>query len=175
MDELPPNEPHPQQRQDPQYDKWDKIATAIEKALEKVAAARTPTPAQQHLLPPDIPADPHFNWSALKFPSNTNFPVPCEGQVQLHLKVIATKLATMNWRDQHEAKFVLAMGASWPNLDDEGRSVVWQRIYIYALVAQYGWPTAIKVAALSGSDPYVPPGLVPIPARAGRRRYRQPQ
>lgn len=47
----------------------------------------------------------------------------------------------MTARDQHDARF--AMAADWPDLDDEGRHLVFQRLNLYAIVASYGWSTAI--------------------------------
>lgn len=53
----------------------------------------------------------------------------------------------MSARDQHEARFVLKMAADWPDLEDDIKLIVWQRVYTFALVARWGWATAIEVAA----------------------------
>lgn len=44
----------------------------------------------------------------------------------------------MSARDQQEAKFVLKMATDWLVLDDDLKFAIWQRVYIFALVAHYG-------------------------------------
>lgn len=69
------------------------------------------------------------------------------------------------------------MTADWPTLDEEGKSVICQRLYPYALVAAYGWPTAIAATNAVGGDAVpLPPGITPIVqgARRGRQRQQQP-
>lgn len=57
---------------------------------------------------------------------------------------LLARLPTLARRDQKEATFVLNMTADWPTLDEEGKTVIYQRLYLYAsFVAPYGWPTAI--------------------------------
>lgn len=76
---------------------------------------------------------------------------------------LLARLPTMAGRDQKEATFVLNMTADWPTLDDEGKAVIYQRLYLYALVAAYGWPTAIAATNAVGGDAVpLPPGITPI-------------
>lgn len=100
-------------------------------------------------------------------PSETNFPVPCDGQVAKHLQLIVTGLVAMSAQNQHEAKFVLKKAADWPDLEEDLRFEIWQRDYTFALVARYNWATAIHFAAASGGGP---PHPAPAPARGRRRR-----
>lgn len=83
----------------------------------------------------------------------------------------------MAGRDQKEATFVLNMTADWPGLDEYGKAVVYQRLYLYALVAAYGWPTAIAATNAVGGDAIpLPPGITPIVQGARRgRQQQQPQ
>lgn len=84
------------------------------------------------------------------------------------------RLPTLAGRDQKEATFVLNMTADWPGLDADGRNVVYQRLY--ALVAAYGWPTAIAATNAVGGDAVpLPPGITPIIQRGRRGRQQQPQ
>lgn len=71
----------------------------------------------------------------------------------------------MTARDQHDTRFALAMAADWPDLDNEGRHLVFQRLNLYAIVASYGWPTAIASStAVSAAPPHLllPPVVVLI-------------
>lgn len=56
---------------------------------------------------------------------------------------LLTRLPTMAAKDQHDARFVLAVVSDWPDLDDEMRNIVLQRLNLYTTVAKYAWPTAI--------------------------------
>lgn len=70
------------------------------------------------------------------------------------------------------------MTADWPTLDEEGKSVIYQRLYLYALAAAYGWPTAIAATNAVGGDAVpLPPGITPIVqgARRGRQQVQQQQ
>lgn len=69
------------------------------------------------------------------------------------------------------------MTADWPGLDEEGKSVIYQRLYLYALVAAYDWPTAIAATnAVGGEAVPLPPGITPIVQGARRsRQHQQPQ
>lgn len=40
----------------------------------------------------------------------------------------------MTARDQHDARFALAMATDWPDLGDEGRHLVFQRLNLYGFV-----------------------------------------
>lgn len=136
--------------------------------------------SQQHQAPqaplPDVPEDPAFDWDRLRLPSTTSFPVPCTGRVQRMAAELHARLPTLAGRDQREATFVLNMTADWPGLDTDGRNVVYQRLYLYALVAAYGWPTAIAATTAVGGDAVpLPPGITPIIQGARRGRQQQPQ
>lgn len=126
----------------------------------------------------DVPDDPNFDWNRLRLPSTTSFPVPCTGRVQRMAGELLARLPTMAGRDQKEATFVLSMTADWPTLDDEGKAVVYQRLYLYALVAAYGWPTAIAATNAVGGDAVpLPPGITTIVQgpRRGRQQVQQVQ
>lgn len=101
----------------------------------------------------------------------TSFPVPCcVERVQHMTSELLARLPTLAGRGQKEATIVLNMTADWPGLDDEGRNIVYQRLYLYALVASYGWPTAIVATNAVGGDAVpLPPGMTTITAaRRGR-------
>lgn len=55
---------------------------------------------------------------------------------------LQARLPTMAARDQHDARFLLAVVSDWPYLDDEIRNITFQRLNLYTIVAAYGWPTA---------------------------------
>lgn len=90
----------------------------------------------------DVPEDPNFNWTLQKLPAETKFPVPCTGVVQRIAADLLARLPTMAARDQHDARFELAVMSDWPDLDDEIRIITFQRLNLYTIVAAYGWPTA---------------------------------
>lgn len=105
----------------------------------------------------------------------TSFPVPCVERVQHMASELLARLPTLAGRDQKEATIVLNMTADWPGLDDEGRNIVYQRLYLYALVAAYSWPTAIAATNAGGVDAVpLPPGMTTITAaRRGRSQQRR--
>lgn len=85
-------------------------------------------------------------------------------------------LPTLAGRGQKEATFVLNMTADWPTLDEEGKFVIYERLYLYAVVAAYGWPTAIATTNAVGGDTVpLPPGITPKVqgARRGRQQVQQ--
>lgn len=89
---------------------------------------------------------------------------------------LLARLPTLAGRDEKEATFVLNMTADWPTLDEEGKSDIYQRLYLYALVAACGWPTAIAATNAVGGDAVsLPPGITPIVqgARRGRQQTQQ--
>lgn len=125
--------------------------------------------------PPQVPQadvleDPAYDGHRLRLPITTSFPVPCTGRVQCMTFEVLARLPTLACRDQKKANFVLNMTADLPTLDDEGKSIVYQRLYLYALVAAYGWPKAIAATnAVAGDAVPLPPGMTPITAaRRGR-------
>lgn len=91
----------------------------------------------------DVPKDPNLNWTLQKLPAETKFPVPCTVVVQRIAADLLARLPTMAARDQHDARFVLAVVSDWPNLDDEMRNITFQRLNLYTIVAAYSWPTAL--------------------------------
>lgn len=99
----------------------------------------------------------------LELPAETLFPVPCPGPVQRIAADLLIRLPTMTARDQHDARFVLAMAADWPDLVDEARHIFFQRLNLYAIVASYGWPTAIASSTAVSAAPanlILPPVVV---------------
>lgn len=64
--------------------------------------------------------------------------------------------------------------ADWPDMDDELRTRVFQRLNVYAIVATHGWPTAIAATAASHNDLQclLPPGVQPV---AQQRQQQQRQ
>lgn len=89
--------------------------------------------AQQHppqVPQPDVPEDPAYDWDTLRLPMATSFPVPCTGRVHRMASELLARLPTLAGRDQKEATSVLNMTADWLGLDDEGKSIVFQRLYL---------------------------------------------
>lgn len=92
-----------------------------------------------------------------------NFSVPCPGPVQRIAADLPIRLPTMTARDQYDARFALTMAADWPDLDDEGRHLFFQRLNLYAIVASNGWPTAIASSTAVSAAPanlLLPPVVV---------------
>lgn len=112
----------------------------------------------------DQPEDPNLNWNALRVTTTTNFPVPSTGAAQRMASSLLSKLGSLQGRDNHDARFVLQMTSLWPDMDEDDRKFVFQRLNLYAIVASFGWPTAIDACNASSStttDCYLPPGVVP--------------
>lgn len=63
--------------------------------------------------------DPNFNWNLLRLATETKFIVPCTGVVQQIAADLLAGLPTMAARDQHDARFVLAVVLDWQDLDEE--------------------------------------------------------
>lgn len=78
----------------------------------------------------DVLEDPNFNWTQQKLPAEAKFPVPCTGVVQRIAADLLALLPTMAARDQHDARFVLAVVSDWPDLD-EMRNITFQRLNLY--------------------------------------------
>lgn len=102
----------------------------------------------------DVAEDPKFNWDGLRSPLDTTFPLPSTGVVQRVAAGLFAKLQSggITGRDQHEARFVLDILADWPDLEDDLRTRVFQRLNLYAIVAAHGWLTAIAASAASTSN-----------------------
>lgn len=123
--------------------------------------------------------DPNFNWNGLRVPTTTNFPVPNTGAVQRMASSLLSKLHTLQGRDNHDARFVLQMTSLWPDMDEEDRKFVFQRLNLYAIVASFGWPTAIEAcnaSSATAADCYLPPGVVPnLPNQRRNRNFPRQQ
>lgn len=168
----------PQRRGRPRPPDVEDALTQIVVTLQNLQRQQQDLARQQAPQAPnqDVPDDPNFDWNRLRLPSTTSFPVPCTGRVQRMANELLARLPAMAGRDQKEATFVLNMTADWPTLDEEGKSVIYQRLYLYALVAAYGWPTAIAATNAVGGDAVpLPPGITPIVrgARRGRQQVQQ--
>lgn len=92
--------------------------------MRREVTANQPQQAQQA----DVPADQNFNWNLLKLPAKTKFPVPCTGIVQRITADLLARLPYLAARDQHDARFVLAVVSNWEYLDDEMRNITFQRL-----------------------------------------------
>lgn len=137
--------------------------------------ARQALPAAPAVNQAKPPADPNFNWSRLVLPPETNFQVPGEGQVQRMASSLFARVPTMTGRDQHEARFVLQVISLWPELHDDERVWVFQRLNVYCIVAALGWPAATAACAstTATTDFVLPPGVVLPPAQEPQRRNRR--
>lgn len=135
--------------------------------MERLVTER-PAPAVAN----DVTEDPAFNWEALRSPLDTTFPLPSTGVVQRVAAGLFAKLQSgaITGRDQHEARFVLDVLADWPDLEDDLRTRIFQRLNLYAIVAAHGWPTAIA-ASTSNLVCVLPPGVTPVQ----QQRQQQPQ
>lgn len=137
------------------------------------AAAVAPAPAEEHA------PDPNFNWNFLRTPAETWFPVPGLGSVQRIAADLLARLPTMAARDQHDARFVLAVVSDWPDLDNQMKELVFQQLNLYAIVANYGWPTAIQASTVVSAAPpnlLLPPGMLPVQrTQQPRREQQQPR
>lgn len=144
----------------------------VQRNQQRVAAAQPPGA-------PEYPADPNFNWTLLRTLAETRFPMPGLGSVQHIAADLLSWLPTMAASDQHDASFVLAMASDWPDLDDDMRNLVFQRLNLYAIVANYGWPTAIQASAAVSAAPsllLLPPGVQPVRRdNRGQDQRAQPQ
>lgn len=85
-------------------------------------------------LPIDTPEDPKYNWDVLRALADTSFPVPPTWTVQRMASTLLSKLSTLQGRDNHDAKFALQMTSMWPDLSDEDKKCVFQRLNIYSIV-----------------------------------------
>lgn len=126
--------------------------------MRREVAANQPQQAQQA----EVPENPNFNWNFLKLSAECKLPVPCTGIVQRIAANLLARLPSLAARDQHDARFVLAVVSDWKDLDDEMRNITFQRLNIYTIFATYEWPTTIAsstdVQALP-SNYLLPPGV----------------
>lgn len=146
--------------------------TRLTQTVERMAAIQQ-QPAQPVA---DVVEDPDFNWHALRSPLEATFPLPNTGVVQRIAAGLFSKLQAglLTGRDQHEARLVLYMMSDWEDMDNELRTLVFQRLNVYAIVATHGWPTAIAAIAASTNSTqcFLPPEVQPVAQQA---RQQQPQ
>lgn len=168
----------PRQQPPPERDPPD-IQDVLTQQTEVLAGMLAELRARQAPAAADINAtepseDPDFDWTRLVQPPEWSFQVPGNGQVQRMAASLLARLPTMAGRDQHEARFVLQVVSLWPDLQDEERFWVFQRLNVYCIVAALGWPQATAAcASTSASTDYIlPPGVVLPPVTAPRRTRR---
>lgn len=179
IDQCPVNPRGGRQRDRPDLEyvvtqQTELLAAMLERLNQGQAAA----------LPPGAPAepqpDPNFDWARLALPSETNSPVPGDGTMQRMATSLFARIPSLNGRDQHEARFVLQVISTRPDLPDADRRWANQRLNVYCIVASLGWPVATAACAAStmNTDYFLPPGTV-IPQQnynqQGNRRQRDQQ
>lgn len=173
VDELP--RAAPQRREQDPPDLHDVVTQQTEILAGMLAElrARQGHPAQP-IPGAEAVADPNFDWGRLVLPPETSFQVTGDGQVQRMATSLFARVPTLAGRDQHEARFVLQMMSLWPDLDEQERSMVFQRLNVYCIVAARGWPAATAAcASTAAADDFVlPPGVVLPPPAAPRRNRR---
>lgn len=71
------------------------------------------------------------------------------------------------------------MTAMWHNMVDDDRRRIFQRLYVHAIVAQVGWPTAIATCTANSAagELYLPQGVQVMqqPRQQNQPRGRQRQ
>lgn len=60
--------------------------------------------------------------------------------VQRMVTSLFAKLPLLTGRDQHEARYVQQVTSMWPDLTEEDRVWVFQRLNVYCIVAALSWP-----------------------------------
>lgn len=131
---------------------------------------------RQQAGPDFVLADPNFDWNLMALPAETNFPLPCEGNVQEIAAGLLAHIPFMQGRDLHDAKFVLRVVLMWPDLTDQDRKDIFQRLNVYAIVASIGWPTAIAAClANSRSSAFYLPQGVQVVQQGQRQQQNQQQ
>lgn len=131
--------------------------------MRREVAANQPQQAQQA----EVPEDPNFNWNFFKLSAESKLPVPCTGIVQRIAANLLARHPSHAARDQHDARFVLAVVLDWEDLDDEMRNIniTFQRLNIYTIVATHEWPTTIASSTAVQSLPsnhLLPLGVTPV-------------
>lgn len=173
VDELPRGVPQRREREPADIHDLVTQQTEVLAGMLAELRARQGHPAQP-IPGAEAAADPNFDWSRLILPSETSFQVPRDGQVQRMATSLFARVPTLAGRDQHEARFVLQMMSLWPDLGDQERSMVFQRLNVYCIVAARGWTAATAAcASTAAADDFVlPPGVVLPPPTAPRRNRR---
>lgn len=123
--------------------------TAILRELGREVLDNRQQAAQQPADPDFVRADPNFNWNLMALPAETNFPLPCESKVQEIAAGLLARIPFMQGRDLYDAKFMLRFLSMWPDLTDADRKDIFQRLNVYAIVANVGWPTPLQPARLT--------------------------
>lgn len=145
---------------------FEDALTRLTQTVERMVAGQRPPQAP---APVNVEEDPAFQWNALRSPLEATFPLPPTGVVQRIAAGLFAKVQAgmLTGRDQREARFVLDIMADWPEMDDELRTRVFQRLNVYAIVATHGWATAIAATAASHKDLqcFLPPGVQPVTQR----------
>lgn len=159
IDQCPVNPRGGRQRDRPDLEdvvtqQTELLAAMLERLNQRQAAA---APAG---APAEPQPDPNFDWTRLALPSETNFPVPGDGTIQRMATSLFARIPTLTGRDQHEARFVLQVISTWPDLPDADRVWAYQRLIVYCIVASLGWPAATAACAAStvNTDYFLPPG-----------------
>lgn len=98
-----------------------------------------PARPQQLHDPADPPEDPHFMWERLALPPETNFTVPSTDMIQRMATSLFAKVPLLSGRDQQEARFVLQVVSTWPDLSLDDRHWVFQRLNVYCIVTAGGY------------------------------------
>lgn len=173
LDQAPRAQPQRRERDPPDVQDVLTQQTEVLAGMLAELRARQGQPYQQPHGAEAV-ADPNFDWTRLILPSETSFQVPNEGQVQRMASSLLARVPTLAGRDQHEARFVLQMMSIWPDMDDQERFMVFQRLNVYCIVAARGWPAATAACASTGAadDFVLPPGVV-LPPQAAPRRPRR--
>lgn len=154
----------------------DNIAISITGLLAGMMQELRQWPQQELHDPAEPAADPHFQWDRLRLLSETNFKVPGNGRIQRIASSLFAKLPLLTVRDQYETRFILQVTSLWPDLTNEDRAWVFQRLNVYCIVAALGW-LAATASSTTTTDFVLPPGLViphpEAPRQCNRRNNRE--
>lgn len=94
--------------------------TRLTQTVQQMVTLHQPAAAAPgHPLNP--PEDPNFNWTALRSPLETPFPLPPTGTIQRIVAGLFAKLQAngLTGRDLHEARFAVDMMVNWEDMDEE--------------------------------------------------------
>lgn len=129
VDELP-RAARNQRKRDPP-DLHDIVTQHTEILAGMLAKLRAPQgqPTQQNPGVQPV-VDPNFDWSRLILPPETSFQVSRDGQLQRMASSLFARVPTLAGRDQHEARLVVQVMSLWPDLDEQERMWVFQRLNV---------------------------------------------
>lgn len=135
--------------------------TAILRELAREVRENRQQAPQQPADPDFVPADPNFDWNLMALPAETRFPLPCEGKVQGIAAGLLARIPFMQGRNLNDAKFVLRVVSMWSDLTDQDHKYIFQRLNVYAIVPNVGWPTAIAACTANSRSSafYLPQGV----------------